>query len=233
VDPAWCTIPPRAACGLKRFANLDQLQGVYLPYWTFGADTETRYHGERGDNYTVTRTVMRDGRPTEERVTETRWTSVSGRVQVPFRDLFVLGSKAVHGGRLEELTPWDLDKLVPYQPAYLAGYSAQRYQVPLTEAFQTAQRQMAPGIQSAIRRDIGGDQQRIHSSDSRYYEVTFRHLLLPVWMGSYRYGANVFQVAVNARTGEVQGERPISWLKVAALVLLVILAIGLIAYWNQ
>jgi len=38
--------------------------------------------------------------------------------------------------------------------------------------------------------------------------VTFLHLLLPVWIGAYRFQAKVYQVLVNARTGEVQGERP-------------------------
>ncbi|MBV9774716.1 MAG: hypothetical protein JO040_12240, partial [Gemmatimonadetes bacterium] len=69
--------------------------------------------------------------------------------------------------------------------------------------------------------DIGGDEQRIHSTDTRYDDVTFKHILLPVWISAYRYREKVYRRLVNARTGEVQGERPWSWIKIALLVLFV------------
>ncbi len=43
-------------------------------------------------------------------------------------------------------------------------------------------------------------------------------------MGAYRFQAKVYQVLVNARTGEVQGERPYSAVKIALLVALILLA---------
>jgi hypothetical protein len=46
-----------------------------------------------------------------------------------------------------------------------------------------------------------------------------------VWIGAYRFQARVFQVLVNARTGEVQGERPYSGVKIFFAVLTVILLI--------
>jgi hypothetical protein len=62
--------------------------------------------------------------------------------------------------------------------------------------------------------------------------VTFLHLLLPVWMGAYRFQAKVYQVLVNAQTGEVQGERPYSSVKIAPLaaaILLVAVVLWLVA----
>ena len=61
--------------------------------------------------------------------------------------------------------------------------------------------------------------------DCRYNEITFKHLLLPVWMLAYRYNEKVYQVFVNAGTGEVQGERPYSWVKITLAVLAGLIAV--------
>jgi len=90
---------------------------------------------------------------------------------------------------------------------------------------------MATTIEQDVRRDIGGDEQQVESVNTMYSNVMFRHLLLPVWIGAYRFQSKVYQVAVNARTGEVQGERPYSAVKIALLVaaiLAVILAVILL-----
>jgi hypothetical protein len=118
-----------------------------------------------------------------------------------------------------------LAALVRYEPAYLAGYKAQRYQVELAEGFERARQLAAPAIEQDVRRDIGGDEQRISQLTTNYSAVTFKHLLLPVYVGAYRFRDRVFQVVVNGRTGEVQGERPYSFWKIFFLVLFVALAL--------
>ncbi len=89
---------------------------------------------------------------------------------------------------------------------------------------------MKPAIESAIRSDIGGDTQRIFSVDTTYSNITFKHVLLPVWISSYLFNSKTYNFMINARTGEVQGERPYSWIKITLAVLAAI-AIGVIAYY--
>ncbi|HRA24683.1 MAG TPA: hypothetical protein PLK52_14030, partial [Usitatibacteraceae bacterium] len=69
------------------------------------------------------------------------------------------------------------------------------------------------------RRDIGGDQQRIHSVSTRYSGVKFKHVLLPVWISAYRYRDKAYRFLINGQTGEVSGESPKSWWKIAAIAL--------------
>ena len=61
--------------------------------------------------------------------------------------------------------------------------------------------------------------------NTRYFNVTFKHALLPVWISAYRFHDRTFRFLVNARTGEVQGERPYSWVKITLAVLAAIVAI--------
>ncbi len=105
-----------------------------------------------------------------------------------------------------------------YEPAYLSGFKAQRYQVELPAGFDRAKNFMQDVIERDAAKDIGGDEQRVESVNTEYSNTTFRHLMLPVWIGAYKFQTKVFQVVVNARTGEVQGERPYSAWKIAALV---------------
>jgi DNA-directed RNA polymerase subunit RPC12/RpoP len=220
-----------APTALKQVANLGQLTGVYVPYWTYDAMTYTRYRGMRGDDYQETEYYTeRDANGNEVQksrtVTKTLWHSVSGEVQHFFDDVLVCGSKSIPGHLVTGLEPWDTGELEPFQDAFLAGLKTERYAVDLKAGLAIAKQIMEPTIHTLIRRDIGGDHQRIESTDTRYLGVTFKHCLLPVWVASYRYQEKPFQIVINGRTGKVSGERPWSWLKILRLVAIVLLVIG-------
>lgn len=200
------------------------LTGVYVPFWTFDADTNSRYTGERGEYYYETRTVSVrvNGRmeQRQERVRHTRWYSASGRVSRDFDDVLVMASRSLPARLGNELTPWDLGALTTYTPEYLAGFQAEGYTVGLSDGWREAQERMSSVILQDVRRDIGGDEQRVHNVDTDWSEQTFKHVLLPVWMAAYKYNGKSYRFLVNGQTGEVQGERPWSVWKIAFAVLL-------------
>jgi DNA-directed RNA polymerase subunit RPC12/RpoP len=209
---------------LKRMASQEGVGGVYLPFWTYDAHAASSYTGERGEHYYTTETyTTKDAQGntvTQTRqVRHTRWHPASGAVSRWFDDLLVPATKSLPPARLAALEPWDLGELTRYEPAYLSGYKAQRYQVELAEGFEAAKRLAAPAIEADVRRDIGGDEQRVANISTHYSGVTFKHLLLPVYVGAYRFSDRVFQLTINGRTGEVQGERPYSFWKIFFFVL--------------
>jgi LSD1 subclass zinc finger protein len=207
---------------LKRQALLDAaLHGIYLPAWTYDSFVTTRYSGQRGEAYYVT-VGSGKNRRTERRV---RWYPASGVVQNNFDDVLVLASESLPREKVEDLTPWDLKDVEPYKEAFLAGFTAERYQLSLPDGFQQAHQLMQPTIDATIRQDIGGDEQRITGKQSKYDNITFKHVLLPIWCSAYRYRGKVYRFLVNARTGEVQGERPWSPWKIAFAIVLGLLVI--------
>ena len=201
------------------------LNGIYVPFWTFDAESDSRYTGERGEYYYETRTVnVRVNGRTEQRqeqVRHTRWHSTSGRVSRDFDDMLVMASQSLPARLGNELTPWDLGALVPYSPDFLAGFQAEGYTVGLEAGHQQARARMETVIQGDVRRDIGGDEQRIHDIDTDWSDETFKHVLLPVWMAAYKYNGKSYRFLVNGQTGEVQGERPWSIWKIAFAAILV------------
>ena len=213
------------------------MAGIYVPFWTFDAQTVTRYTGQRGEHYYETRMVMVNvnGRSEQrsQRVQRTRWYPAAGTVSRGFNDVITLASKSLPPRLGDELTPWDLGELVPYSPDYLAGFQAEGYTVTLAEGHINARSKMDAVIVMDVNRDIGGDVQRITTMNTRYSDETFKHVLLPIWTAAYKYRGRSFRFLVNGQTGEVQGERPYSAWKIAfAVIAVAVLALGAI-YLND
>lgn len=219
----------------RRATREKKLDGVYMPYWTYDADTRTSYTGQRGDAYYTTESyyVTVNGRQEErtEQVRHINWSRASGTVDVAFDDVLVPASRSLPGHLCDRLEPWGLHALKPFQQEFLSGFITEAYQLSLREGFDDAKRRMAPAIDSAIRNDIGGDEQQIDSMDSKYDSVTFKHILLPVWLSAYAYGGETFRFMINAQTGEVSGERPWSWIKIGLAVAAGLAAVGGLIYY--
>jgi DNA-directed RNA polymerase subunit RPC12/RpoP len=206
-----------------------RLEGVYLPYFTFDAMTSTRYAGERGDHSWV---EVGSGNQ-RRRELRTRWSPAAGAFQRFFDDVLVPAVQALPEALLDRLEPWPLGAVIPFAPAALAGKLAHTYDVDLGPASADARRRIDAALEGEVRHRIGGDEQRILDLRTSYAGLTYKHLLLPVWLLAYRYRGASYRVAVNACTGEVHGERPWSPWKIAFAVLLGLLAAGAVALLSQ
>lgn len=216
-----------APSAIQRDADRAAIKGAYVPAWTYDTNTESTYTGERGDNYweteTYTETDANGNAVTRTRqVQRTRWWPARGQVGNHFDDVLVMATETLPPKCLNNLQPWDLPSLLPYRDEYLSGFTAESYQVGLADGFERAKGIMDPVIRQTACRDIGGDVQRIDSLNTDYDQITFKHLLLPVWISAYQFQNRTFRFLVNARNGQVQGERPYSSVKIALFILTII-----------
>lgn len=213
---------------LRQGAN-GKFNGVYLPYFTYDALTFTRYAGQRGDYYYVT-VGSGNNRRTERRI---RWSYTDGEFNRFFDDLLVIAVRHQNEALARSLEPWPLETCIPFTQQVLAGFFARTYDVPLDEGFATARQRMEAALAADVRQRIGGDVQNVTSQQTNYSAVTFKHLLLPVWLLAYRYREKTYRVMINAVTGEVTGERPYSVVKIACAILLgLAIAVGVWALTN-
>ncbi|MCC8116307.1 MAG: primosomal protein N' (replication factor Y) - superfamily II helicase [Planctomycetes bacterium] len=219
----------------RRVTRGEAMRGCYMPYWTYDAVTTTWYTGQRGTVYYVTQMVpvTVNGKTTMQprQVPKSRWTPSSGRVQNTFDDILVPAAQSVPMNIQSGLQPWNLQKLQPFRQEFLAGFVTETYQVGLKDGFETAKQLMEPAIRQTIVRDIGGDQQRISSTRSEYANITFKHILLPIWLSAYAYGGKTYRFTINAQTGEVSGDRPYSVWKIALAILAGLIVLGLVYYF--
>ncbi|MBW8686128.1 zinc finger domain-containing protein [Chitinophaga rhizophila] len=214
--------------------HANQLKGMYLPHWSYDADTTTGYDGQRGDYYYETQhyTETVNGR-TEHRtrqVRRTSWHYVSGTVHNSFVDVLISASHSLPPKVAARLEPWHMQALEHYNEQYVSGFRSELYQVPPEDGLEQAKLVMRPVIERTICDDIGGDEQRISEYHADYYNLGLKYLLLPVWISAYRYNNKVYHFTVNASTGEVVGERPYSGTKIALLVLAILAVIIVIIF---
>lgn len=207
-----------APTSLKKLARVSEpLKGIYYPFWTFDTQTESDYRGERG----VERTV--EGKNGSE--TRVDWSPKSGHISKFFDDVLVPASRSLPEKLTKRLDQWDMNKMLSYNETYMSGFKAEAYSVDLEEGFSEAKEVMESRIRGLVKRDIGGDRQRIHRLDTAYSGITFKYIILPVWTLTYKFKQKYYQVLVNGQTGEIEGRKPVSPWKVA---LAVLIAIGLI-----
>ena len=217
--------------GLAEYARKGRrMNGIYMPFWTFDADTRSQYRGERGTVYYESRSVTVNGKRQTQQVRKIRWRPASGRVARFFDDVLVMASTSLPERFRAGLGSWDLSSLEPYRPDYLAGFRAEGYSIELQDAFVIARHTMDRVIERDVKFDIGGDVQRVHSVETQVSDVTFKHVLLPLWIAAYKYRGESYRIVVNGRTGQVSGERPYSAWKIALAVIAGALVAGAIGY---
>ena len=197
--------------GFSGKARTDSVRGIYLPYWTFDAHADAQWTAESGRYYYVEVNGKREQR--------TEWSYASGQLSHDFDDELVCASVGVNADRLRKVEPFPTGSLVPFDAGYLSGWTVERYQIDLVAAAQRSRQQMDSELESLCSRQVPGDTQRNLQVSAAYSGQTYKHILAPVWMLTYVYGAKPYQVVVNGVTGTISGTRPWSWVKITLLVI--------------
>jgi hypothetical protein len=217
-----------APSALRARALVDQVKGLYLPYWTFDAHADCPWTAEAGHYYYVTESYTdNQGKRQTRQVQKVRWEPASGRIEHFFDDEPVCGSHGVDGRLMKGIEPFPTKELVPYDTAYLSGYVVEHYQVVLVDAARQAREGMNEELRSLCSREVPGDTQRNLQIFPTYSGETFKHILVPAWLLTYTYGRRVFQVVANGYTGAIAGRYPKSPWKIAGAVLLAVV-VGII-----
>ena len=211
----------------KESAKAKNFKGVYLPYWTFDASTSSSYKGEYGKD-------KRKKGPDGKDVLETDWYRVKGTYEEAFDDELVCATTNHNQSMLLGLEPYRTAENKVYKPEYIAGFYAERYALGIREAWEAAKESIRLKLKSNIEREIlrrnHADQVRNLKIDTTYGNMTYKYLLLPVWISSYKYKDKIYQFMVNGQTGKVSGKAPVSVPKVVITIAGVILIIALIMW---
>jgi len=219
---------------LKTHALVDRVRGVYIPYWTFDAQTVCPWDAEAGYYYYTTESYRdSQGRVQTRQVRHVRWEPASGIVRHFFDDEPVPGTHGVSHDLLRQVEPFKTTELVPYDTAFLSGFVVEHYQIVLLDAAQASQEQMKRKLYEMCSAEVPGDTQRNLQIHPTFSAQTFKHILVPVWLLSYLYGTKTYQVVVNGYDGRMAGRYPKSPWKIAFLVLLAIVVFIIFVLANQ
>jgi predicted Zn-ribbon and HTH transcriptional regulator len=204
----------------KKSNDEGSLKGMYLPFWTYDASAISAYSGEGGKRHVRTDS---DGKLR----TVTDWKPVSGVVGTSFDDVLMCATDKEKD--IKGILPFNtVENTRPFAPSYLSGFHAELYSIKADEAFETAKKIMDEKLRSLAEEDIkrNYDEASVKKLDTKHSNVTYKHLLLPVWGSAFGYKGKTYNYFVNGETGLVDGQRPYS---VPKIVLAVAGALAVIA----
>ena len=211
----------------KESAKPDRFNGIYLPYWTFDTQTFSTYTGQYGIDHT-----KKDKNGNSH--TETEWHNTTGTYNEFIDDELVLASTKHDMSILRRIEPFDTAKNKAYTPEYLAGFVAERYSTGLNDAWAFATKsineKLKRHVSDKIVRDNHADRSRNVSLNTRFNDITYKYLLLPIWISNFKYNDTVYQFMVNGQTGKISGKTPVSKPKVILTVAGIVLIIMLLYY---
>lgn len=211
---------------LKHQATVREMQGVYVPYWTFDATVDSSWRAQAGyyyyetESYPATDAQGKAVRK-ERKVRKTRWQPAWGQRRDEYDDVLVCASRGLPEQLAAKLSTFDTAALTPYQPEFLAGWKAEEYAVDLNAGWKRAVGKMEAEQHRRCAREVPGDTHRFLNVRNQVRDATFKHVLLPVWISSYRYAGEVYRFLVNGQTGEVTGKAPWSVSKIVMFVLFI------------
>lgn len=195
---------------LRQVQALQDLVGIYLPYWVFNVAVRADWRAEVG---TASTERYRAGREWRTR-TVIHWRWRSGRVELPVEDLLVPGTERVSAILLGRLAPFDMHGLVDYHLGVLAGWQAKAYDLQLPRAWDAAKGEIRERAKRACQRDIASAHVRNFRMSADFADERWRYVLLPVYLASYAFEGKMYHVAVNGQNGRVAGQKPVLWLRV-------------------
>lgn len=219
---------------LQTRSLIKEMRGVYLPFWAFDADADSTWTASAGYHYTVQEPyTTRDaqGRTVSgtRSVTKTRWEPAAGSHRDRYDDWMIPATKGLALNLLNKIFPFRTEEAKAYDPLYLAGFGAERPAVRADEVRQNAANALYEKERAACAAMVPGDVQRDLNVNTHFSNWAYDLVLLPLWVSSYRYQDRVFRFLINGQTGEVQGEAPISKLRVAIAIVAAILGLGVAA----
>ena len=211
----------------KQQAHADKFQGMYVPYWTFDADTRSNYTGEYGIDRKVD-----DGDGKSH--TETDWHRTAGVYEESFDDMLECASERMNDGLMRSVSDFDTKQVKEYKSEYMAGFGAERYTIKMKAAWEKAKARMQSiirsNIESKIRRQYNADHVQHVNAVTSFKNITYKYILAPVWISSFQFEGKTYRFMVNGETGKICGSTPVSKLKVILTIAVVIAVIVLIRF---
>jgi hypothetical protein len=216
---------------LKNAALTDTVKGLYIPYWTFDAQVHAEWTAESGYFYYETEYYTdANGRQQSRQVQKVRWQPSAGALDHFFDDELVPASRGVQSEMLRQIEPFpSTTELVPYNAGFLSGWVVERYQIDLVTAAKMSRDRMEREMYALCAARVPGDTHQNLNVEDDYSGQTFKHILVPIWLLTYNYGAQNYQVVINGYNGRIAGAYPKSWIKIFLAVLAGLAVLGILA----
>lgn len=186
----------------KQENHLDEVLGLYVPFWLFDADANAQI------NYRTTRTrVWSDSK---YNYTETSFFNCYRAGSVSFNYVPVDGSAKIENDLMESIEPFNFSEAVDFNTAYLAGFLADKYDVPQEDSLNRANARIKTSTEDAFKDTVVGyTTVTAQSSSVVMTNGKAEYAMYPVYILNTTWNGHKYRFAMNGQTGKFVGNLPL------------------------
>ena len=178
--------------------HIDEIKGVYVPFWLFDTDVDAKVR------YKATK--VRTWSDSDYNYTQTSYYMVHRGGSVGFEYVPVDGSTKMADDLMESIEPFNCGEAVDFQTAYLAD----KYDVTAEESIDRANERVEKSTEQAFAETvIGYDTVAAENTSVQFHGGKAKYALYPVWLLNTTWNGNKYTFAMNGQTGKFVGDLPV------------------------
>lgn len=186
--------------------HLQEIQGIYVPFWMFDGEAEGDAHYEATRSHTY--------RSGDYEITETEHYDVYRAGSISFEKIPVDASSKMSDDYMDSIEPYDYQDLKPFSTAYLPGFLADKFDVTVDQCRQRTDQRCEGTLEAVLRNTVTGYNACIlKQKTASLKRGKVHYALMPVWMLNTKWDGKDFLFAMNGQTGKLVGELPVNWRK--------------------
>jgi DNA-directed RNA polymerase subunit RPC12/RpoP len=194
--------------------QLEKIVGLYTPFWLADCKTNAKISADakivtvhRTANYTITNTKLYD---------------CDRAAYMTFEKIPADGSRKLDDDFLDAVEPFNYDGLTDFNMNYLAGFMADKYDVPKSEIIDRIKNRISGAAEEVLKNDIKGfTSVSVKEKSVNLIRTDWQYVMLPLWFMTYSFKGKIYQFAVNGQTGKTAGLPPLSAGKFALMLIAV------------
>lgn len=202
--------------------HIDEVKGVYVPYWLFDFEIEGKatYEGKRV-------TITRSG---DYEYKRTDYYKIKREGGASFISIPADGSSKLDDKLMESVEPFDYSDSKDFQTVYLSGFMSDKYDVKKDDVrdsvFSRAENSVFNFLENGI---YGYDMVSEKDRNVKTLSSNVKYAMMPVWILNTTWKDKNYIFAMNGQTGKFVGDLPldknalIKWLVGVFILCLVVL----------
>ena len=212
--------------GFKEESKVDEIKGLYVPYWVYSADIHADMCYTAVKEHTILLGKNGD-------VKERKYYSVRREGRISYDHLPADASSNMPDDLMDSLEPFDISEADSFKTDYLSGYVADKYDVPQEDVLPRMRKRIANSVDKAFKATVEGyDEVNLSSSDIRAERSDADYVLYPVWLFNMKWDDRKYTFAMNGQTGKVAGDIPVDRRKLGIFSVSLFLIIMAALFWS-
>lgn len=184
---------------IKKFQT-DKLRGIYVPFWNMNFS----YEDEQTWKYVIK--YRYDDIKSGDSVT--RYVYIHAKCD--FHDVLVDASSNLNDDYSQRLEPYDMRQRIPFNPAYLSGFYADKFDKTAEQVKNAAYNKLKSVFNDQMHYETGYPNSELQSSNPKCKMTDKHYALYPAWFLSFKYKNKPYTILVNGQTGKMVGAVPFS-----------------------